>query len=221
MRKGNVTILASVLAIALVAAGVGMGTMAYFSDVATSTDNVFTAGTYDIQLDGASYADHVSGTWTAPNWAPGMEETATLNIKNTGSLNVATIKIKPTGLINPDGLASRIIIKEVEIFKPETVPTGGKTMTFTGAFLVSWGIWGPNDGVLTLADFASGPYYLVTGSEDGTILPNQVAYVKMVLQFDPDAENDAQGDTCSFTLTIKAQQGPEDHVVVGDCGYGT
>ncbi len=33
MKKGNVTILASILAIALVAAGVGAGTMAWFSTV--------------------------------------------------------------------------------------------------------------------------------------------------------------------------------------------
>ena len=218
MRKGNMTILASVLAIALVAVGVGMGTMAYFSDVATSTDNVLTAGTYDIKLEGSSYDDHVSATWTATTWAPGDEVTAQLNILNDGSLNVGTIKVKPTALSGT--LASQIIIKEIEIYKPDTEPTGGKTMTFTGAFLVSWGIWGPNDGVLTLADFAGGIYYLVTGTEDGSILPGSVAYVKMVLQFDPDADNSAQGETCGFTLTIKAQQGPEDHVVVGDCGYG-
>jgi len=37
MKKGNVTILASILAIALVAAGVGAGTMAWFSDTETTT----------------------------------------------------------------------------------------------------------------------------------------------------------------------------------------
>ena len=36
--------------IALVAAGVGMGTMAYFSDTETSTGNTVTAGTMDLEL---------------------------------------------------------------------------------------------------------------------------------------------------------------------------
>lgn len=48
MRKGNMTMLTSVFVMALVAAGIGMGTMAYFSDVEMSTGNTFTAGTIDL-----------------------------------------------------------------------------------------------------------------------------------------------------------------------------
>lgn len=61
MRKGNMTILASVIAIALVAAGVGMGTMAFFSDTETSTGNTFTAGKIDLVLDmwdGEKYVEY-------------------------------------------------------------------------------------------------------------------------------------------------------------------
>ena len=56
MKKGNVTILASILATMLVAMAVGAGTMAYFSDTETSTGNIFTAGTLDLKLD-------LGGTW--------------------------------------------------------------------------------------------------------------------------------------------------------------
>jgi predicted ribosomally synthesized peptide with SipW-like signal peptide len=52
MRKGNVTILASLFTMLLVAAGLGAGTFAYFSDTEKSSDNVIVAGTIDLSLTG-------------------------------------------------------------------------------------------------------------------------------------------------------------------------
>ena len=80
MRKGNMTILASILAIALVAAGVGAGTLAWFSDTETSTGNVFTAGT--LTLEGEP-----NGQWTVGNMKPEDTIIKTLTVKNTGSLD--------------------------------------------------------------------------------------------------------------------------------------
>jgi predicted ribosomally synthesized peptide with SipW-like signal peptide len=43
----------SLLMVSLVGAAIGIGTWAYFSDVETSTGNIFQAGTLDLKVDGA------------------------------------------------------------------------------------------------------------------------------------------------------------------------
>ncbi len=86
MRKGNMTILTSVFVMALVAAGIGMGTMAFFSDVETSSDNMFTAGTLDLTVDGLddpSLPIYVTLTEMAPcEWV----EIGPIKLKNVGSI---------------------------------------------------------------------------------------------------------------------------------------
>ncbi|MBO8157360.1 MAG: hypothetical protein H0Z32_13015 [Bacillaceae bacterium] len=61
------------------------GTAALFTDTATNEGNTFTAGTVDIVdvTDGAVF----SATQFIDNLAPGDSETATLTIKNEGSLD--------------------------------------------------------------------------------------------------------------------------------------
>jgi hypothetical protein len=83
MKKGNVTILASILAIALVAAGVGAGTMAWFSTEKVSAGNtVFTAGIMAMEsLD--------AGPFTTPTgWKPGDSFTVTFVLHNTGNIDI-------------------------------------------------------------------------------------------------------------------------------------
>lgn len=79
MRKANITTLASVIVIALVAAGVGMGTMAYFSDTETSTGNTVTAGTMDLEL--------IVPTFTLTDIFPCKElDPVTFTFQNDGSI---------------------------------------------------------------------------------------------------------------------------------------
>ena len=83
MKKGNVTILASILAIALVAAGVGAGTMAWFSTEKVSAGNtVFTAGIMAMEsLD--------AGPFTTPDgWKPGDSFTVTFVLHNKGTIDI-------------------------------------------------------------------------------------------------------------------------------------
>ena len=69
MKKANITVLASLLTMVLVAMATGAGTMAYFTDIETSSGNTFTAGTMDlayrIDLDG-------DGDWDT-NWKNGED----------------------------------------------------------------------------------------------------------------------------------------------------
>jgi len=83
MKKGKVTIIASVLAIALVAVGIGMGTMAYFSDVETSDDNLFTAGTLNLEVSGDDPLVEAFAVTDTYGGASGFKDWA---LKNTGSI---------------------------------------------------------------------------------------------------------------------------------------
>ncbi|MBT2692601.1 TasA family protein [Bacillus sp. ISL-55] len=86
------------LAGAAMAAGIGVaaisgGTFALFTANASNTGNTFTAGTVEISdvTGGAAF----SSTSFFSDLAPGDNETATLTIENTGSLN-AWVKIDST-----------------------------------------------------------------------------------------------------------------------------
>jgi len=86
----NKKMLASLMTIALTVAVVaGGGLYAYFSDTVESQDNVFTAGTLDLQIYGSDWTDGpVGATWVSPsNWAPGEAFTATVRIKNAGNID--------------------------------------------------------------------------------------------------------------------------------------
>ena len=208
-------VLASIVIIGLLAFAMGWGTYSYFSDTATSTGNTFTAGTYDIKLYDGEWKDTVSGTWSISDWAPGQNYSAKLYIKNAGTLKVVTMSIKPNVLTNSDPnnpLSEKIIILNFTVAKP------GKVMSH----MESWmeGVFGDGDGTFTLQEFYESSYWFYTGPEDGAIDPGAQGWIEFVFMFDKDAGNEYQGDSCTFTLTINAYQGPKDYTVIGDCGYG-
>jgi predicted ribosomally synthesized peptide with SipW-like signal peptide len=85
MKKGNVTILASIFVIATMMFSMGLGTMAYFTDTKTSPGSTFTAGT--LKLGSDEFASFDLGTI---DMAPGdLTEKASITIINTGSLPLA------------------------------------------------------------------------------------------------------------------------------------
>ncbi len=79
----NKRILSSLLVLGLASTGLGYGTFAYFTDEETSTDNIFTAATLNLQTDDA---DGVTGTISAANFAPGDTTSGSVVLKNAGSL---------------------------------------------------------------------------------------------------------------------------------------
>ena len=80
----NKKMLLSLLVIGVVSVSAGAGTWAYFSDTETSTDNTFTAGTLDLELDGA---DGITG-FGITDVAPGDSGEATsIVVSNAGSID--------------------------------------------------------------------------------------------------------------------------------------
>ncbi|MFC2021125.1 TasA family protein [Chloroflexota bacterium] len=77
-------ILGLTIALLLIISMASIGTWAYFSDIETSADNMFAAGTLDLKTDDV---DGVSQTLLASNLAPGgTVGPETITLKNSGSL---------------------------------------------------------------------------------------------------------------------------------------
>ena len=84
MKKGNVTILASVFAMLLVAGAVGAGTTAWFSTTETANVGQIKAGTFKFSS--------ITMTASIPsNWVPGEEFTVQFTITNAGTTTIPYI----------------------------------------------------------------------------------------------------------------------------------
>jgi len=87
MKKGNVTILASVFTMLLVAMGVGAGTMAWFSTTPV--------GTYYATMNAAtmSMGPIAIGPWEFNKLKPGDEFKINIELSNTGTMDIAYLGI--------------------------------------------------------------------------------------------------------------------------------
>ena len=81
-------ILLSVLLIAALLVAVAGITFAVFSDNEASDDQVFTAGTVNIQVDNTAEGDLFNTTLDMPNMEPGDCSTQTVRVNNIGTLPV-------------------------------------------------------------------------------------------------------------------------------------
>jgi predicted ribosomally synthesized peptide with SipW-like signal peptide len=220
MKKGNVTILASILAIALVAAGVGAGTMAWFSGVQTGTGS-FKTGT--LTLDTVSYS-----SWTLDNLSPGDEWTTSIQLHNTGSLDAMYVYMAfyITADNGPSyGLADKIVLEQIHewcyLNSWATTPLyDPNDVSVANAWLVFWDpTTAHNDGSISLYDLATvamtGPpggstktsIKLHTGNPPttGAYLPSgRDCYIDLKFKLLDNTNNDYQGKTCSFTIKFIA-----------------
>ncbi len=74
--------------VGLLAFGVGMGTFAWFTSSATSTNNTFATGTLTIGLDDADDEADIAAKFEETNWQPGSSATATVDVENRGTLDL-------------------------------------------------------------------------------------------------------------------------------------
>ena len=109
-------ILFSAMTIALVGALIGGGIYAYFSDVETSTDNTFTAGTLDLTVDTEN--PWTSTKITADNMKPGESGAVDCTLNNVGNL-AGTLTADINTLVDTQGSCT----------EPECVDEGG---TYSG-----------------------------------------------------------------------------------------
>jgi len=151
----NKKILASILVIGILALAMGYGTYSYFSDTKTSTSNTFTAGT--LKLDSDGFATFDLGAIVG-NMAPGdLSGTASITIKNTGSL--------PLVWLGDWVITGGVKLREAIYIDDATMEFLDKTGTP--------GIWEPTDHFITNG-VGSGPYpgwynYLASLSHFGVV----------------------------------------------------
>ncbi len=102
-RRGGAGLrLLATLAVLALAGGVfTISSLALFTDQATTTGNAFSTGTIDIA------ATPTSAVVTASNMAPGDQVTATLNIANSGSLE---LRYSATTTTTEDTLAAAMVL---------------------------------------------------------------------------------------------------------------
>jgi predicted ribosomally synthesized peptide with SipW-like signal peptide len=217
MKKGNVTILASILAITLVAAGVGAGTMAWFSGVKEGSGS-FTTGT--LTLDTVSYS-----SWTVPNLSPGDEWTTSIQLRNTGSLDAMYVYMAFYITADPSYLSDKIVLEQIHEWCSikgwaTTVVYSSTDPSVADAWLEFWDpTKAHNDGSISLWDLATvamtGPpggstttsMKLHTGTPptSGAYLPSgQDCYIDLKFKLLENTNNAYQGKTCSFTIKFIA-----------------
>jgi len=220
MKKGNVTILASVFVMALVAAGVGAGTMAWFS-TAEKTTGTFTMNAATMSMD-MIYA----GPYTFSNLVPGQTfGPIEIQIKNTGTMN---IKYLAGNLIldSNQAFADKIEVTSIAEYIPGS-PAGwyesiGGTqqyeklvkdynapLTLLELAKSYYGdepayVGGKTDQfggtVKSLSDWVTGYGYDIIPTD--AIPVGGTYYMRLSFKFSESAGNDLQGATCTFRISF-------------------
>ena len=182
MRKGKVTIIASILTMLLIAGAVGAGTLAYFSDTETSAGNSFTAGTLDLTMTTATPGQ----PWTFSNMKPGDVISGSTTVKNTGTLTgelYGRCTYVDTDLTDATDLADMLIVTSWQ--DPEMLTAFNPGITLkqmanqpTDALVIGFGTW----------------------MEYGTLAPSASGTFAMEVTFNTGAGNEYQGDGVVVTF---------------------
>ena|SRR3990167_6781774 len=199
----NRSIWLSILSIFAVLALVTGLTVAYFSDVGTSTANTFSTGSLDLVLsnDATTFTDGVTATWGDTNMLPNeFTPVGTLTLKNIGSVAGDHVDIAFANT-NSDGTNPLDAVMRVT------------TLTFNSVDLLS-GLNSGSDNTYGLRDTDNSGYLeldeLAAQDLDAhnlTLNDTNVNHaLVMQLQMSPNAGNDYQGDNVTTALTVTLQQ---------------
>jgi hypothetical protein len=188
VRRPKTTLAA--LTVALMSAGVAVGSGADFSSKTANPSNTFTAGT--LVMDNSKDA---AAIFTPSNMKPGgAPETGTVDIQNRGSLGATftltrdQLSSTDTGSANPTAFATKVnlVVTDCGEFSGTTAPTCGDA----GDSEVYSGTLAAMDAVEALGDYAAGEkhrYYFAAG-------------------LDSSAGNEYQGDSSSARFVWDAVQ---------------
>ncbi|MFB6135686.1 MAG: TasA family protein [Halobacteriaceae archaeon] len=174
-------VLGGLTTIGVASAATGAGTMAYFSDTETSSDNTVAAGTLDLEISGSGTTAPVDVT----NAAPGDSGSKVWELNNAGSIDGSSLTATVTDVTNSGDLGQYIDIE---------VGTDGDTDLGDGdeTLLV--------DGDLTSKDGSS-------GTDSNGLGTSETKYLYVKWEFpDNGDQNDAQGDQVTFNIEATLEQ---------------
>lgn len=214
-------VLISVMAIALVAALVGVGTFAWFSDTETSAANTFTAGTLNMKIadnnEGWNDGLPVTASWVSPaGLLPGDTfDTGLIRLQNVGSADIPYLFTNYYGY-DYVGADLGSAIEVVEYW--EDIPGYGPVQNIGGLQQLELSI---GDGVapLTLRELVEGYWpgdttpdvdYCTGSGYDTTpgpaIIKGGTYSTYLKLHFMETAGNEFQGASCSFSVAFEGVQ---------------
>ncbi|MFA5860768.1 MAG: TasA family protein [Candidatus Thermoplasmatota archaeon] len=186
----NSKILLSIATIAVASAGVGYGTYAFFSSTAQANDNLFTAGSLTLTLDGAA---EVSGKIVATNFAPGDDKAGSILLRNEGTITTGdaqnhSVSLDLKGVVNvtdDSGVSGQ----------PEN---GGVSAVPMSHYLV-----------LTTLDYGGVDLLPLIGDQDSDGVANTLADLAAAGAIQNLSDPGAAGKTLSVVVHF-AQNGPND-----------
>lgn len=224
-------ILISLMTIALVGALIGGGVYAYFSDVETSTGNVFTAGTLNLNLTDASDdgTESETATWVFSDIAPGDTggggAGAGLTVSNTGSLNgyLDLSSITVANAENYDATTDEAEAADdadtsdatgggelganllVQIWLDDdndgVVDVDGSNNLLEESIYPAVAIGAPNPGVTGVLDSIAATYDL-----DELLNAGNSTYIALLYDLPSATNNAVQGDSATLTFTVELDQ---------------
>jgi len=200
MKKANITMLASVLMMVLVAMAAGAGTMAYFSDVETSSGNTFTAGTLELKLNDG---DENVVMFTVTNVKPGDSGSAEVKLSGAGTLD-GYLDITFSGVVDNDPT-----LTEPEDLVDDTVGDGQGELA-DNLHILAYIDENNND------EFDSGTDELVYDGmainiagerlSDYAFSHDAVKYFRIEWSVDSDVGNEIQDDEAGFDIEFELAQ---------------
>ncbi len=175
--------------VGLVAAGIGAGTWAYFSDTETSSGNYIAAGTLDLKLgDGEStwYDDPNIPDYTVSDVYPGWGDWLDFYAKNFGSIS--------------GDLYMKVTYTERGGDNPEAEGSPDDAVLDDNLYVAVY-----VDGTLlnnqTLSWWASQGYYSL-----GSLTAGSMAHIKIEVYIPTTVGNEIQGDTVTIDVEFKLMQ---------------
>jgi len=228
-------LLFGLIAVAMVVAMIGSA-FAYFTDVETSTGNVFQAGTLNMNIADNNEAFNdtgVSVSYTSPaGLVPGQTfVTDPVSLKNVGSINIRYVFGRIGNLVQTEaGFANKF---KLVAYLEKAANSTGATVVGSGpdldgfysenfdeananSYLSYWGM--PQVGYITLADLVAATplgssvktgLWFFDGGNDPTNPPLAVggtAQIKFKFELLADTTNEYQGDSVSFTIDFVGAQ---------------
>jgi len=177
------------------------GTFAFFSDTGTSTSNVFSSGTLDLQLsnNGSTFLDDVTATFGGINMAPnGSLITGTLHLKNNGSIdanheNITFSNVLTQALTLPGSASTNPMDKFLEI----------TTLTFGGVDKLA-GLPDSNiNGIKDLDDLETNGLLGLPG-----IIAGDTKDLVLSVHLHSNTPDDVQGDSVTTSVNVLMTQAP-------------
>ena len=177
----------------------GGATFAFFSDVGTSSSNVFATGTLDLKLTGANETDQdsVTASFGSSNLVPGScTGSQTLSLKNTGTVAANHAEVHASNVVTDAGNNAS---PDMDAFLRINV------LTYDAADQLGQLIDTNGNTFIDLADWAAPAN---AGKLDNLALTDLNTNHPLVMDvcLDSSAGNDIQGDSVTSTFTVDLNQ---------------